>query len=99
MEYNKYIWGYLKNKIFIFLPFMCFGDSSPGEALALLFAPAKPNTCCCALRTCCKPDIPLGEMQLAADVAKLLTFVEFGPCCTTFAMLPTAELLEVLWAA
>lgn len=78
---------------------MCLGDNSPGEARALLFDPPSPKTCCCALRTCCKPVIPLGEMQLATVVAKLLTFVAFAPCCTTFAMLPTAELLEVLWAA
>lgn len=37
-------------------------------------------------------------MQLTADAAKLLTLAGFAPCCTTFAMLPTVELLEVLWA-
>lgn len=82
----------------LFLPFICLGDSSPGDARALLLFAPIPSTCCCAFRACCKPAIPFGEMQLAADAAKLLTLEGFAPCCTTFAMLPTVELLEVLWA-
>lgn len=77
---------------------MCLGEISPGDARALLLVAPIPSTCCCAFRACCKPAIPLGEMQFTADAAKLLTLAEFAPCCTTFAMLPTVELLEVLWA-